>query len=78
MSAAAISIQVDHSPSVHHIEPVQDNEPISVTLLELVKAISEVTEDEKEVVATVMHMLRNGRVRLSGNFHDEPIERLEA
>ena len=78
MSAAAISIQVDHSPSVHHIEPVQDSEPISITLLELVKAISEVTDDEQEVVATVMHMLRSGRVCLCGNFHGETFEPLGA
>ncbi len=78
MSAAAISVQVDHSPSVHYVEPVLETEPISITLLELVKAISEVTEDETEVVATVLHMLRSGRVRLCGNFKDEPLERLGA
>ena len=44
------------------------------TLLELVEAIAEVTEDDREVVATVLHMLASGHVRLCGNFRDEPIE----
>ncbi|MBW2232452.1 MAG: hypothetical protein JRH17_18850, partial [Deltaproteobacteria bacterium] len=34
----------------------------------------EVTDDDREVVATVLHMLASGRVRLCGNFRDEPIE----
>jgi hypothetical protein len=38
------------------------------TLLELVQAVCEVTTDDREVVATVRHMIRNGRVRLTGNF----------
>ena len=42
--------------------------PRETTLLELVRTISEVTNDEREVVATVMHMLDSGRVRLCGNF----------
>ena len=40
----------------------------STTLLELVRALSEVTESEEEIVATVVEMLRSGRVRLCGNF----------
>ncbi|MBW2695703.1 MAG: hypothetical protein JRE70_04475 [Deltaproteobacteria bacterium] len=44
------------------------------TLLELVEAITEVTDDDREVVATVLHMMASGRVRLCGNFRDEPIE----
>ena len=46
-----------------------------VTLLELVTAVAEVTTDEREIVATVMYMLRSGHVRLAGNFRDEPVER---
>jgi hypothetical protein len=38
------------------------------TLLDLVRAIGSVTDDDREVVATVLHMLRSGRVRLCGNF----------
>ncbi len=46
--------------------------PRATTLLALVRAIGEVTDDESEVVATVLHMLRSGEVRLCGNFrgHD--------
>ena len=44
------------------------------TLLELVQAVAEVTSDEREIVATVMFMLRSGHARLTGNFHDEPID----
>jgi len=43
-------------------------EPLHVTLLQLVEAVSDVTENDVEVVATVMHMLQTGRVRLSGSF----------
>ncbi len=42
--------------------------PQEVTLLELVQAIGEETEDDREVVAIVSLLLRSGRVRLCGNF----------
>jgi hypothetical protein len=45
-----------------------------VTLLELVQAVAEVTTDEREIVATVMYMLRSGHARLIGNFRDEPLD----
>ena len=48
------------------------DEPEQLTLLELVHAISEVTDDEQEIVATVREMLRSGRVRLCGNFRNTP------
>ncbi len=48
-------------------------EPRDVTLLELVGAICDVTEDDKEVVATVVQMLQSGTVRLRGNFRDTPV-----
>ncbi len=48
--------------------PADGDEPEQVTLLELVRAVSEVTDDDREVVATVRHMLLSGRVRLCGNF----------
>jgi hypothetical protein len=44
------------------------------TLLELVRAISEVTDDESEVVATVLHMLACGHARLCGNFRSSSVE----
>ncbi len=48
-------------------------EPRDVTLLELVGAICDVTEDDKEVVATVVQMLQAGTVRLRGNFRGTPV-----
>lgn len=46
--------------------------PRATTLLALVRAIGEVTDDEREVVATILRLLRSGEVRLCGNFrgHD--------
>jgi len=46
------------------------------TLLELVSAICETTEDDQEVVSTVLHLLETGRVRLCGNFRGVPVDRL--
>ena len=46
---------------------------VQCTLLELVQAIGEVTDDDREVVATVIHLLESGQVRLCGNFRDQPI-----
>jgi hypothetical protein len=45
--------------------------PHETTLLELVRAVSEVTPDDREVVATVLHLLGSGRVVLCGNFRGE-------
>ena len=59
MSSAAVS----HQPSAF-------TEPHPCTLLELVRVLSEITDDEHEVVATVIHMLCSGSVRLIGNFRD--------
>lgn len=42
--------------------------PRRTTLLELVCAVGEVTHDERELVATVLHLLESGRVTLCGNF----------
>ncbi len=47
--------------------------PARLTLLELVTALSEVTDDEKEVVATALYMLRTGRVVLRGSFRSLPL-----
>ena len=46
---------------------------VHTTLLELVRTIGEITEDEAEIVATVLQMLRSGHVKLTGSFRDEPI-----
>ena len=53
--------------------PLQ-SEPRATTLLALVRAVGEVTRDDREVVATILHMLRSGEVRLCGNFRNAPIE----
>jgi len=47
---------------------------IRTTLLELVRAVSETTEDDREVIGTIVHMLRSGRVELCGTFRDEPVD----
>jgi len=47
---------------------------IQTTLLDLVRAVSESTDDDAEVVSTIVHMLRNGSVELCGTFRNEPIE----
>jgi len=44
-----------------------------VTLWELLWAVSEVADDEREVVATVAHMLSSGSVRLVGDHRDRRI-----
>jgi len=54
------------------IEKAIAHEPMSLTLLELVEAVNDVTSSDDEVVATVRHMLRTGRIRLSGNFRGVP------
>lgn len=52
----------------------RQEEPRRVTLLELVRAVGEVTTDDREVVATVLHMLRSGSVRLCGCLRAEPLD----
>jgi len=74
MRNAATTIRVEHTPAVQLVETVRQDQPQHLTLLELVEALCEVTTDEREVVATALHMLRSGRVRLTGNFHDERID----
>jgi hypothetical protein len=44
------------------------------TLLQLVQTLSELTDDEHEVVATVLHMLATGSARLCGNFRGSSVE----
>ena len=53
-------------------EPAPPAEPLPVTLLELVKAVSECTDDEREVVIVCEHMIRTRSVRLTGCFRDQP------
>ncbi len=46
------------------------SEPMSVTLLEVVRAVGDVTSNDHEVVATVLHLLVSGKIKLRGNFRD--------
>jgi len=69
MSAAA-SVRIDTA------EIATRNEPLSLTLLELVDAVNDVATNEAEVVATVRHMLQTGRIRLCGNFRGLPVSLL--
>jgi hypothetical protein len=48
-------------------------EPMQVTLLELVKAVSEVSDNETEVIGTVSFMLASGSVELRGSFRNETL-----
>ena len=50
-----------------------ENEVPEVTLWELVWAVAEVADDEREVVATVAHMLSSGSVRVVGDHRDRTI-----
>ena len=69
MRAAAASLNREQAPA--------QSEAKVTTLLALVRAVGEVTRDDREVVATILHMLRSGEVRLCGNFRNHPIEDFE-
>lgn len=49
---------------------IQGPESKNVTLLELVGSLCDKTDDDDEVIATVLRMIRSGQVRLCGNFRD--------
>lgn len=51
--------------------PLAPAGPADCTLLDLVCAVAEATEDDGEVVATVLHLLRSGTVRLVGSLRGE-------
>lgn len=53
--------------------PAAQDGVVETTLLELVQTIGELTQDDREVVATVIEMLHSGRVRLIGNFRGQRI-----
>ena len=42
--------------------------PTTLTMLDLVTAVSETARSEAEVIATVVHLVNSGAVRLGGNF----------
>ena len=37
----------------------------ALTLLDVIQAVSEVADNDREVIATVVHLINSGRVRLS-------------
>ena len=41
---------------------------LDMTLLELVNAVADYAPSDAEVIATVVHMVNSGTVRLCGNF----------
>jgi hypothetical protein len=53
--------------------PEVDGKVMETTLLELVQTVGELTENDREVVATVIELLHSGRVRLIGNFRGQRI-----
>ncbi|HZR84833.1 MAG TPA: hypothetical protein VFD92_27305 [Candidatus Binatia bacterium] len=46
----------------------------TVTLRELIAAVAEFAHSENEVIATVVHMVNSGRVRLRGDLAGAHIE----
>jgi hypothetical protein len=59
----------------HHREPVaQETVPMprtrELTFLDVIQAVSEVAENDQESIATVVHLISSGQVRLC----DEAIE----
>ena len=51
-----------------------DDSCLELTLLDLVRAISAITRDDGEIVATIGYMLANGRVRLKGEFRERELD----
>ena len=41
---------------------------VQTTLLELISAVNDVAETEEEVIATIVHLVNSGTVRLGGSF----------
>jgi hypothetical protein len=60
MAAATATVAARHLPEL--------------TLLDLVQAVIDEANTDTEVIATVLHLLRSGRVRLRGNFRGSLLE----
>jgi hypothetical protein len=54
--------------NAHGLKGGQGTMAFPLTLLDLVAAVSESAASEAEVVATVVHLVNSGIVRLCGNF----------
>ncbi len=72
----SVSIPIEHLRRIHEIETQSVCDPDEVTLLELIEAVAEYSQSEREVVATVMHMLRSGAVQLSGTYSEPAAAKL--
>lgn len=55
------------TPSPTHPTPTA-RAPHVTTLLRLVQAVQDCTDDDEEVVAVITHLVETGRVRLGGIF----------
>ena len=60
---------IDVAPDAPTGFPERD-ESVSTTLLDLIRAVGELTDDDREVVDTVVRLLRQGRFRLVGSFRE--------
>jgi hypothetical protein len=47
---------------------------LTVTLSELITAVADCAQSENEVVATVIHMINSGQVRLRGSFSGAQVD----
>jgi len=54
--------------------PIRRDPPVETTLLALLQAVGDVTQDDREVVATVRHMIRSGRIRLIGTLRGKKLD----
>ena len=43
-------------------------EPCVTTLLDLVAAVAESAQTDREIVATITHLINSGQIKLVGNF----------
>ena len=59
---------MDTTISASSTESSPQPSPIPTTLLNLVWAVSQVTDDDRVVVVTVAHLVNNGQARLTGTF----------
>jgi hypothetical protein len=66
--------QVAHT--LAELESIEVNQPETLTLLDLVAAVSEAASSEEEVVAAVHHLIESGRVKLVGNFCQREVRRI--
>lgn len=78
MTEALRPIPIEYDPQIQEVEASTAEVPLSLTLLELVEAVSEVSDTEQEVLATVTYMLRSGRIQLAGSFRDTPAQQFWA